>query len=387
MNDIPPADSSRFTYDGDATVETRIGADQQLIAAAVREALPGPELRALVLMGGYGRGEGGYTLIDGAPAPYNDYDYFAIVRGVGRRASAILKQRLAGVAHGLEQRVGVEVDFALLHEERLPRAEYSLMNAEMLWGHRVILGAPDILSAMPPMPFQGLSLGEFGRLMCNRGSLLLLNAQALHGDPPVAAVERERFVKYLFKAVLASGDALLAARGRYHPSYPAKRQRLKELDWPRLSELLPYYDLALEAKFHADYRPFLDHDLADWQHRVVALWLAALQDLEQTRLGTFPGWEVYARATVPKDQVGGGSLQRFKNLLLNGRNLGLRACLRHPAWALRYPRERLLSALPMLLQQPGQILSPALPAALGLPGDAHWAQAVTRYLRLWGRFS
>ena len=26
-------------------------------------------------------------------------------------------------------------------------------------------------------------------------------------------------------------------------------------------------------------------------------------------------------------------------------------------------------------------------AALGLPGDADWAQAVTRYLRLWGRFS
>jgi hypothetical protein len=82
-------------------------------------------------MGGYGRGDGGYRHGEGGPEPYNDYDYFVVVRGLGRRARRGLQGMLAQRADALERDVGVEVDFALLAEEGLPAAEYSLMNAEM----------------------------------------------------------------------------------------------------------------------------------------------------------------------------------------------------------------------------------------------------------------
>jgi len=150
--DIAPANTSRYTYDGDEAVEARIHRDQELIAAAVEKALPGPELRAVVLMGGYGRGEGGFTMIDGKPAPYNDYDYFIVVRGMDKAAIRAAEPRLAKVAKELEKQVGVEVDFFFLREETLPSSEYSLMNAEMIWGHRVIQGDPNILDAMPQCP-------------------------------------------------------------------------------------------------------------------------------------------------------------------------------------------------------------------------------------------
>ena len=76
--------TNRYTPDGDATVEARIGHDQQLIAAAVTDLVPAPHFHALVLIGGYARGEGGFRFVDGRPEPYNDYDYFVVVGGMGQ---------------------------------------------------------------------------------------------------------------------------------------------------------------------------------------------------------------------------------------------------------------------------------------------------------------
>ena len=70
----PGRSSDRFTPDGDDAVESRIGYDQQLISAAVMDAVPAQQFRALVLIGGYARGEGGFRHVDGKPEPYNDYD-------------------------------------------------------------------------------------------------------------------------------------------------------------------------------------------------------------------------------------------------------------------------------------------------------------------------
>ena len=113
---------SRFTPDGDAAVESRIGCDQQLIATAVMDAVPAPHFGALVLIGGYARGEGGFRHVEGKPEPYNDYDYFVVVRGMSHAAIQTLKATLLELGHSLTDRVGVEVDLAVLKEEALPTA-------------------------------------------------------------------------------------------------------------------------------------------------------------------------------------------------------------------------------------------------------------------------
>jgi hypothetical protein len=228
--EITPARTDRYTFDGDDAAEARIDADQKLIAQVVQEAVASPTLRGVVLMGGYGRGEGGFAIVDGQPVPYNDYDYFVVDCGLDRAEVNALSVKLAEVAHALEAKVGVEVDFYVLREEMLSASEYSLMNTEMLWGHRVITGDTSVLSSMPAMPFATLLVGEFTRLMTNRGALLLMNALALEENDGLAKPgEREQFVKYLFKATLACGDALLAAEDSYHPSYAVKQTLLEEL--------------------------------------------------------------------------------------------------------------------------------------------------------------
>lgn len=383
---IAPPTPNRYTLDGDAAVEARIERDQQRIAAAVARVVPEGIFRALVLMGGYGRGEGGYRLVAGRPEPYNDYDYFVVVRGLGRTELPSLMPALAAAAQELRAEVGVEVDFALLREEALPQAEFSLMNAEMLWGHKVISGDPHILRAMPPMPFQRLPPGEILRLLLNRGSLLLMNQQALVSGAVLAGEDKERFFKYLFKAVLACGDARLAGNGCYHPSYPAKFERLRRLNWPGQAELLSLYEQALATKFHPEYGPYPAAEAQEWQARVVRSWLETLSWFESVRTGRpTPAWSDYVDPRLGKGQ--GRRWGWLRNPAVTLRDFGLAEILRHPRWALRYPRERLIAVLPILLSRPGEPLPEAVAAALALAPGTPWAQAAEVFLRWWSRYS
>jgi hypothetical protein len=384
----PGRSSDRFTPDGDAAVESRIGYDQQLIAAAVMDAVPAQQFRALVLIGGYARGEGGFRHVDGKPEPYNDYDYFVVVGGMTTAAVQVLKSQLLELGHLLTARVGVEVDLAVLRLEALPRAEYSLMHAEMLWGHRVVAGNPECLASMPRMPFAGLALAEFTRLMLNRGSLLLMNRNALVTGTSGEPQQREQFMKYLFKAVLACGDARLAAAGQYHPSYNEKWQRLQRLQWDGQECFLPQYRMALEAKYHPAYEQYATANLEKCLQQVTDLWLETLAHLESVRLGSHAGsWAAYASPGVSKGQSAPGLRGLVRNVGVTLRDYGPLELLTNLRWSLRYPRERLISILPGLLAGPGLVRDSQLTTALGLADRGSWQQLVHSYLVQWHRYA
>jgi hypothetical protein len=274
-----------------------------------------------------------------------------------------------------------------LSEERLPASAFSLMNAEMLWGHRVIAGDPRVLDAMPAMPFRRLPLGEFTRLVLNRGALLLLNRQRLASGEALDAEDQEVFFKYLFKAVLACGDARLAASGRYHPSYVTKLERLQSMEPELGSPFLSLYGLAWQGKFHPDYGQYLGESPAEWQQRVVDVWLEALAALEGVRTGRAIGdWARYGTPALGKGQ-GGGFRYWLRNLAVNARDFGPTELLHRPRWSLRYPRERVISVMPRLLAPGGERPAGDICAALALPAGATWAQAGARCLTLWRRYA
>jgi len=383
---LPPV--NRYTADGDEGVELRIDDDQQLVAAAVMDVVPAQQFRALVLIGGYARGEGGFRHVDGKPEPYNDYDYFVVVEGMTPAAVQLLKTQLSELGRLLTARVGVEVDLAVLRLETLPRAEYSLMHAEMLWGHRVVAGDAAILAAMPRMPFAGLALAEFTRLMLNRGTLLLMNRDALERGAGGAPEDRERFMKYLFKAVLACGDARLAAAAQYHPSYSEKLRRLQRLKWDGQERFLPQYRMALEAKFHPAYQQYAAASLERCLQQVTELWLETLAHLESIRLGSDAGnWAAYASPAISKGQSAPGLRGLLRNVGVTLRDYGPLELLTNLRWSLRYPRERLISILPGLLAGPGLLRDSQLSNALGLADHGSRQQLVCCYLEQWHRYS
>lgn len=379
----------RYTYDGSAEVEARIEHDQQLIAQEVMAAVVPKHFHALVLIGGYGRGEGGYIWHADEPAPYNDYDYFLVLKDMSRRKARLLQAQLQTLAHQLSEKVGVEVDLAVLRSESLHRLPFTLMHAEMQWGHRVIAGDKDVLNDMPIMPFKSLGLGEFSRLMNNRGALLLLNAQSLAISESCLSIEsRATFFKYLNKAVLACGDALLAAQGIYHPSYIEKMQRIETIAELPVDDFIHLYSDALEQKFHPAPEQYNDENLEDWQDRITQCWLNTLKLFEDQRLGKdISDWDNYVLAEIPKGQL--ESSNPVRNMIITLRDFGINHTLRHPGWSLRYPRERVIAVLPGLLTRSssGASMPVSMTNPLAVEAGEKWSVCVEHYLEAWARYA
>lgn len=376
---------TRYTLDGPTAVESRIAEDQRVIGAAVRRTLRSSDLAALILAGGYGRGEGGYRCVDDRYEPYNDYDYFVVTSG-GRSAENRVATQLTRLAHELEEIVGVEVDFATLRRSRLSRLPNTLMNAELKHGHEVIVGDPDILSLMRPMPCDKVPLAEFSRLMLNRGSLLLMNARELASGGPKSPEDREQFSRYLDKALLACADARLAATGRYDPSYLIKRERLCALGWQGSRNFLRRYDRALKSRA-GNTRLVQSGEESVAQATVVADWLEALAELETKRLGRLPAWSEYSTPGVAKGQSTSGPLGMARNLAVTVRDFGFGELIRNTPWALRYPRERLISVLPALLEPSLDVPKGTLSNALSQPESVDTTDLSEQFLRFWKRYN
>lgn len=380
------AKSQRFTLKGHVDVERRIQRDQRHVARSVCKALPTAQFRALLLGGGYGRGEGGYRVTDDGYAPYNDYDYFVVYDGTARECRAA-GRTLRRLGHLLERDIGIEVDFAILRWADLPRMEYSLMNTELQLGYCTVAGDPDALNKMPQMTLEKLPLSEFSRLMLNRGSLLLMNQRMLDSGGVVGETEREQFSRYLDKAVLACADARLAAAGRYHLSYLQKRERLAALRWSGGESFVNAYDRALESRFGPKAILVDAGQEENAQKVAIAYWLEALAELEAARLGSLPEWSEYATFRIGKGQSRRGVMGFSRNVFVTMREFGLSEFFRNAGWAFRYPRERLISVLPGLLDPCIGISTDQLADALSRPAMRDRASLTRIFLDYWSRYA
>lgn len=158
-----------------------------------------PAVVALVLVGGFSRGEG--TVRDGAPV--NDYDLVAVRSRPGGRALH------AQLGRELTERIGLEVDLMPAWEARLPRVGRKLFWLDLVLGGKVIAGDERVLSRVRTFGPESIPLQEPARLLGNRAAGLLL---AVPGSEPLDA---EQVRLQAAKALIAAMDARLLAEGRY----------------------------------------------------------------------------------------------------------------------------------------------------------------------------
>lgn len=376
-----------YTWGGPAAVERRIARDQERVASAVLLHVEPRHLAALVLAGGYGRGEGGWRWERGDPVPFNDYDYFVVVRGMGLRRRRDLAHRLDALGHELSQELGLEVDFAVLSEDKLARLPCGLMYAELKWRNRCLVGDAACLRHIRSPAPEDLPLGEFTRMMLNRGALLLMNELAL-ADGPVGAIEDpERFDRYVSKAVIAAGEARLAAAGRYRSSIRSRQLSLAAVCASRDDGFLDLHRWAVHLKYGRRSAPETSEGRHAHQSRGVSAWLGALRELEGRRLGTAIGdWHDYARAEVDKGQSDEGLSSVVKHLALHMRDSRRARWAAQPSRLVRHPRERLLAALPLLLSCDRGTGCQAAASALGEPLHAEWRDLAQAFLASWRRY-
>ncbi len=354
------------TYARQASAEfnARLDAALQRLAGDVKRALRG-NLIALVLGGGYGRGEGGVVRVGGVEQPYNDLDLILVV---GRK-KAVPQDALGAIRRGYGAELGVEVDFGrpltLRDIQRWPRW---LMWQDLLNGHTVLAGPPDVLRARAPSALQRpLPPIEATRLLLNRGAGLLWATRVLRGveDPPDPDFVRRNY----FKCALALGDALLIAHGRFATPYRGRDLLLDRLaaDCAAVAALRvgPLYRAALRFKFCPDELP--DAPLSEGQLRALAeRWGSVFLHVEGLRVGRpWASLAEYAGWRGAREPGQNGPVRWLWNALRNRR---------WGAWSWRYPRERLYRQLPALLRLTGAPI-------------VDWPAETARFLAVWGRFN
>jgi hypothetical protein len=327
-----------YSRSGSPAFHQRLHEQLQRMTAELSGAM-GDNLLALVLGGGYGRGEGGVVFRDGRESPYNDLDLIVVVR----RKSGIPWKALETIRKKYEQQMGIEIDFSrpltLSDIRRWPR---TMLWSDLLQGHSVLTGPVDILTAHAPRIESGdLPVIEATRLLLNRGAGLLWAQRVLAGLDPAPDTDFVR--RNYYKCALALGDALLVACGHYTTMCAGRdvllagalQQHPGLVAW----DLPKIYQAALAFKFSPD--QVKEKPAARDFQTLARRWGEIYLLVEQRRSGkTWPSLSAYAASKELREPEQNTPRRWLRNLV-KSRKLGI--------WSLRYPRELLYRELPVLL--------------------------------------
>ncbi len=225
------------------------------ITSDVLHSLP-QDVVALVLGGGYGRGEGGVLVVDEGAQPYNDYDLVLVHQSQNERA---LRARLHEI-HLKQTRIcGIHVDITPLRFSLLSKLPHTLTWYELAVGHKVLWGPTRVLLEMGPRRLEEVPHSEWGRLLFNRGSGLLYSLW-FYQEKDLEIFKGETFetftTRQVAKAWLALGDASLAARGLYDPSV-----RVRKRAWLASTER-PFWSQNYLDAISFKHQPVLQRDRA-----------------------------------------------------------------------------------------------------------------------------
>ncbi len=326
------------------------------------EALLGDKLVALILGGGYGRGEGGIELIDEKECPYNDLDFTLVVKN----AADVPDQALLDLTAVYAKRLKIHVDFSRpLTIEAIQNWPAWLMWHDLLNGHIIMSGPQNILTAnapervkQHPPPIESL------RLHLNRGAGLLWALRVVRDAEPEP--DRGFVTRNYYKTMLAIGDAVLLSRGRFATPYRGRDKLFDALAAEdsnvRKLNLQERYREALTFKFSP--HEFNNTTIGEAELLEEAqIWFAVLLDTESLRTGkTWANPQAYAADRMIREPEMNTLHETPKNILRN---------LRCGTLAIRHPREALYRNVTELL--------------LNRPSD--WEQRSAKVMKIWDRYN
>jgi hypothetical protein len=377
--------TKRFTIDGREELENRLERLCDQIQRGITASIPPKDVQAIVLGGGYGRGEGGVLTTGAGDQPYNDLEFYVFLRGNRLWKQYRYGKTLHHLGESLSVNAGVQVEFKIDCAQRWRRSPVSMFSYDLVSGHRVIFGDESIFQGLEcHLNAEAIPLSEGTRLMFNRCSGLLLSRELLRKG--VLAKEEADFVgRNLAKMQLALGDALLTAFGQYHWSARERHRRLTAFTPNQLPSWLPEVQACHEAGLAFKLHPCrisksveefdLEHRQLTELARRIWLWL------EGRRLRQ-PFVSVSEYALSDMDKCPGTSA--WQNYLLSLRTFGPKAMLE--AMSCRYPRGRLFNALALLLWNAEAASKPRTLRRLQqeLQTDASdWGGLVCVFKRIW----
>ncbi len=304
------------------------------------------ERDAVVLTGGFGRGEGALLRApEGTGTPFGDVDLLLIGNGPrpGQRVLDDLKSRLASTLSA------DFVDLGYIRASAFRRAEPTVFLYELRNGSMVLWGSPGALERVPSFRAQDIPLSEATRFFLNRGTGLLSVFLMMMQDADGALVRKCAATAWS-KTVLAAGDSFLVRRKLYHWSYAERLRRLEEaLGSCGKDGFLERYTRAANFKLTADFGLLPSGDPHELCLEARRLHEDHFRRLEQARtFSTLTDWREYPDVVL---RVGLIPFRRrlkesFQGLAVNfGRPAELLRFARLPLWG----EERRLALLPLIL--------------------------------------
>lgn len=342
---------TRFTIDGSNELENRLAVICERARTEILAVIPGRHMKALLVGGGYGRGEGGVLRSGNGDHPYNDLEFYVLLSIPDLVSGKLYGRSVHAIAASMTTEEGIDIEFKILSLRKLERSPVTMFYYDLLTGHRLLFGNESWLTRCDQhRAAHRIPLHEGTRLLMNRCSGLLFAQQKLLQSH--FSKEDADFVgRNLAKAKLALGDTLLTMRGQYHWSCRERHKRLRKLDGEgalqNFSSVVPLHAQGLEFKLHPIRSDRSQGDLSSelkfLKEIAGELWL----NLESRRLnGTFS--TVLDYCFDPDDKC--PETNSAKNRLINLRCFGASG-----AFMTRYPRERMLNAFPLLLWHPEMI--------------------------------
>ncbi|MHB1462432.1 MAG: hypothetical protein ACYC1M_14190 [Armatimonadota bacterium] len=307
----------RFTAVGGVEVERLVTSAAKDVGGVVSNAIGPQEMRCLIMLGGYGRGEGGVeTQPDGNEVPHNNLDFLLICNNLSELRLTELKERIDAGLQPLIELYGLGMDLSTINTAKLEGSECLVMWYDMRYGHKTILGDAGYVPGLHQFSLDRVVPADARNLLTNRGTLFIIN-DAILDRGGLSDDDRRTIVKHVVKGVIGYGDALLFFLNDYDWSYLEKQRRMiarKDVD-PGFQKL---YDDCMEFRFRPNYAPYMERDLVAWMNEIRKALAPVHLMVERIRLKSFEmSWDGYCDRALAHTLREGLSLKGLVKKVMN----------------------------------------------------------------------
>jgi hypothetical protein len=379
---------NRYTVYGDKAFDAMIDEYMVQIKDAVLEVMPEEYLSALILGGGYGRGEGGVFIENGKMELYNDFDFFVISNNLSRAKMNEYYHKLFEVGEKLTEKIGIDVDFGPFRNiSDLANMKFTMMWYELKQAHIVIYGDDKILDAIPDFKAEEIPLSEAMGLTLNRSVGLLLAKQRLENVENLTTPDKDFIERNIYKAAMAAGDAFLICNHIFNHSYVARMDLMDQFKDDKIikeNKFLELYKRSILYKLKPVRKNLSHKELSSLHSEVLDIYKKFFLFVAgKAWRCEFADFKSFGETVLCSKIDADSPIQILKNMILNIKEVGGPFSLR---WFLKYPRYRLFYAVPYFAFM-DKTYEENIPAVLGLDSATSEEEKLQQFLRLWERFN
>ena len=109
----------KLTIVGSSKLEASLSLVLDNIAKNIQQRIDENLYEAVILIGGYGRGEGGVVIINNVEFPHNNFDFLVISKTISKDKEELLETQLSNIFNKHTKAINIEVEFSIMSSKKL----------------------------------------------------------------------------------------------------------------------------------------------------------------------------------------------------------------------------------------------------------------------------